>query len=152
MPALVGDSKYNVHVLTRTATSTAALELAALPGVTIIEGDAYNEETLKRVFTGVDYAWVNTNGFAIGEKNEVYWGIRMFEIACGCNVSHFQWASLPYVSKLGNYNPKYRTGHLDGKGKVAEFISAQPISPMAWSVLTSCMSMENLTELLRAVP
>ena len=152
MPALTEDSKYNVHVLTRSAASTTAAELAALPGVTIIEGDAYDEATLYRVFKGIDYAWVNTNGFAIGEKNEIYWGIRMFEIARGCNVSHFQWASLPYVSKLGNFDPKYRTGHMDGKGKVAEFISAQPTSPMKWSVLTSCMYMETLTELLSPRP
>jgi hypothetical protein len=139
-------------VLTRSAASAAAVELAALPGVTIIEGNAHDEATLYRVFTGVDYAWVNTNGFAIGEKNEIYWGIRMFEIARGCNVSHFQWASLPYVSKFGNFDPKYRTGHLDGKGKVAEFISAQPTSPMKWSVLTSCMYMETLSELLAPYP
>ncbi|KAF2183857.1 NAD(P)-binding protein [Zopfia rhizophila CBS 207.26] len=150
--ALTEDSKYNVHVLTRSAASTATIELAALPGVTIIEGNAYDYDTLCRVFTGIDYAWVNTNGFAIGEKNEIYWGIRMFEIARRCNVSHFQWASLPYLSKLGNFDPKYRTGHMDGKGKVAEFISAQPTSPMKWSVLTSCMYMETLTELLAPHP
>lgn len=152
LPALVEDSKYDVHVLTRSSASTSSLELATLPGVTIIEGNPYDEATLHRVFKGIDYAWVNTNGFAIGEKNEIYWGIRMFEIARGCNVSHFQWASLAYVSKLGNFEPKYRTGHLDGKGKVAEFISAQPTSPMKWSVLTGCMYMETLTELLAPYP
>lgn len=150
--ALTEDSKYDVRVLSRTATSTTALELASLPGVTIMEGDAYDEATLRRAFTGADYAWVNINGFAIGEKNEIYWGIRMFEIARSCNVSHFQWASLPYVSKLGGFDPRYRTGHMDGKGKVAEFISAQSTSPMAWSILTSCMYMETLTELLAPNP
>ena len=152
LPALVEDSKYNVNVLTRSAASISAIELAALPGVTIIEGNPYDEATLQRVFKGIDYAWVNTNGFAIGEKNEIYWGIRMFEIARGCNLSHFQWASLAYVSKLGDFDPKYRTGHMDGKGKVAEFMSAQPTNPMKWSVLTSCMYMDTLTELLAPNP
>jgi hypothetical protein len=141
-----------VHVLTRSVASSAAVELAALPGVTIIEGNAHDEATLWRVFAGVDYAWVNTNGFAIGEKNEIYWGIRTFEIARGSNVEHFQWASLPYLSKLGNFDPKYRAGHMDGKGKVAEFIAAQPTGPMRWSMLTSCMYLETLAEWLAPRP
>jgi len=126
--------------------------LLALPGVTIIEGNVYDDDTLYKAFTGVDYAFVNTNGFAIGEKNEIYWGIRMFEIARSCNLSHFQYASLAYSSKLGGFDPKFRSGHLDGKGKVADFISAQSTTPMKWSVLTSCMYLETLTELLAPNP
>ncbi|KAG7404028.1 NmrA-like family domain-containing protein 1 [Fusarium oxysporum f. sp. rapae] len=146
--ALSDDSAYEIRVLTRSATSPAAAELAALPDVTIMEGNPYEETTLQHAFDAVDLAWVNTNGFAIGEKNEIYWGIRMYEIARSRGVAHFQWASLPYVSKLGDFDPKYRTGHMDGKGKVADYISAQPTSPMKWTILTSCMYMETLTELL----
>jgi hypothetical protein len=40
---------------------------------------------------------------------------------------------------LGTFYPKYGTGHLDGKGKVVEYISAQPTDPMKWSILTSCL-------------
>lgn len=120
--------------------------------MTIIEGEVYNEDTLRKAFTGVDYAFVNTNGFAIGQAKEIYWGIRMYEIAAGCGVKHFLWAGLEYGSKLGNWDPKYRVGHLDGKGKVSDYLAAQPTSPMAWSVLTSCLYMENLTELLRPFP
>ncbi|KAK2684999.1 hypothetical protein QWA68_016334 [Fusarium oxysporum] len=146
--ALSDDSAYEIRVLTRSAASPAAAELAALPDVTIMEGNPYEEATLQHAFDAVELAWVNTNGFAIGEKNEIYWGIRMYEIARSSGVSHFQWASLPYVSKLGDFDPKYRTGHMDGKGKVADYISAQPTSPMKWTILTSCMYMETLTELL----
>src|SRR6266498_4638089 len=119
--ALTSDSKYAVRVLTRRADSPPALELSSLPGVTIFEGDVYNEATLRKAFSGVDLAFVNTNGFAIGEKAEIYWGIRIYEIARESGVKHFLWSSLEYASKLGNYNPKYRTGHLDGKAKVADF-------------------------------
>ncbi|RDW69534.1 hypothetical protein BP6252_08554 [Coleophoma cylindrospora] len=150
--ALTADAKYNVHVLTRTANSSAAQELAALPGVTIIEGNPYDEETLARVFQGIDLAFVNINGFAIGEKAEVYWGIRIYEIAHWAGVQHFVWASIPYVSKLGGFDPQFRTGHMDGKGKVAAFVSAQPTHPMKWSILTSCMYMEMLSELLAPRP
>ena len=41
---------------------------------------------------------------------------------------------------------------MDGKGKVVDYISAQPTSPMAWTVLTSCMYMEALSEFLRPFP
>ncbi|KAH8694478.1 hypothetical protein BGZ61DRAFT_352110 [Ilyonectria robusta] len=146
--ALSEDSRYEIRVLTRSAASPAAIELAALPGVTLVEGNPYDEATLQLAFDGIDLAWVNTNGFAIGEKSEIYWGIRMYEIARSRGVAHFQWASLAYASKLGGFDPKYRTGHMDGKAKVADFISAQPTSPMKWTVLTSCMYMETLTEML----
>ena len=139
-------------MLTRSATSADAVALAAIPGVRVLEGNPYDEDTLHRVFAGIDLGWINTNGHAIGEKAEIYWGIRMFEIARAAGVSHFQWASLAYVSKLGGFDPKYRTGHMDGKGKVADFISAQSTSPMRWSVLTSCMYMETLAEFLAPRP
>lgn len=117
-----------------------------------MEGNLFDESTLYRAFSSADYAWVNTNGFAIGEKNEVYWGIRMYEIARSTGVSHFQWASLAYFSKLGGFDPKFRSGHMDGKGKVADYISAQPTSPMRWSILTSCMYLEMFNEFLAPRP
>jgi len=150
--ALTEGSKYHVRILTRTSKSAAAKELAALPGVEIMEGDSYDEKTLHEAFSGVDAAFVNTNGFAIGEKAEIYWGIRMYEIAREHGVKHFLYASLEYGYKLGNYDPNYRAGHLDGKAKVAEFLSAQPTQPMAWSIMTSCMYMEMLGELLAPFP
>ncbi|KAK2672707.1 hypothetical protein RAB80_012786 [Fusarium oxysporum f. sp. vasinfectum] len=139
--ALSDDSAYEIRVLTRSAASPAAAELAALPDVTIMEGNPYEEATLQHAFDAVELAWVNTNGFAIGGEERDLLGHTS-------GVSHFQWASLPYVSKLGDFDPKYRTGHMDGKGKVADYISAQPTSPMKWTILTSCMYMETLTELL----
>jgi hypothetical protein len=84
-----------------------------------MEGDCYNEDVLKSAFEGVDKCFVNTNGFAIGEKNEIYWGIRIYEIAHWASVKHFIYSSLPYVSKIGSFNPKSRVSFVDAKGKVA---------------------------------
>jgi hypothetical protein len=133
--ALGSVSKYAVRVITRNASSAEAQELATLPGVTIFEGDAYNEPSLRKAFEGVDLVFANTNGFAIGEKAEIYWGTRLYELSREFKVKHFVWAGLEYATKLGNYDPKYRTGHLDGKAKVSELIAAQETTPMAWSVL-----------------
>ena len=120
--------------------------------MTIFEGDSYDERTLREAFKGVDYVFANTNGFAIGEKAEIYWGIRLYELSREFGVKHFLYAGLEYASKLGNFDPKYRTGHLDGKGKVVDFLSAQPTSPMAWSVLTSCLYIEGLSEVIGPSP
>ncbi|KFY35258.1 hypothetical protein V494_06074 [Pseudogymnoascus sp. VKM F-4513 (FW-928)] len=150
--AFASDSKYHVRVITRDASSSSATELASIPGVEIFEGDSYDQSSLRKAFAGMDYAFVNTNGFAIGEKAEIYWGIRMYELAREAGIKHFIYAGLEYASKLGNFDPKYRCGHLDGKAKVTEYLSAQPTKPMAWSVLTSCLYMEGLSEVLRPFP
>ncbi|KAH7312884.1 hypothetical protein BKA65DRAFT_573767 [Rhexocercosporidium sp. MPI-PUGE-AT-0058] len=150
---LTRDSKYVVHVLTRSTTSPSALELASLPNVTLITGSSLNEADLHSVFTGIDVAFVNINGFAIGEKAEVYWGIRTFEIAREKGVKHFIWGCLDSSYKISGYQPRFRTGHFDGKTKVADWISAQPRDgSMMWSVLTSCMYVEMLSEMLRPFP
>jgi uncharacterized protein YbjT (DUF2867 family) len=150
--ALASDSEYAVRVLTRSASSKESKELATIPGVTIFEGNSYDESTLRQAFKGIDYVFANTNGFAIGEKAEIYWSIRLYELSREFGVKHFVYASLEYTSKLGNFDPKYRTGHLDAKGKVADYISAQPTTPMAWSVLTSCQYIEALSDMLRPRP
>ncbi|OQV05007.1 hypothetical protein CLAIMM_09811 [Cladophialophora immunda] len=150
--AMVADQKYSARVITRDATSSEAHELSQLPGVTIQQGNSYYEPDLRKAFEGVDYVFANTNGFAIGEKEEIYWGIRLYELAREFKVKHFIYAGLEYASKLGGFDPKYRTGHLDGKGKVVDYIAAQPTERMAWSVLTSCLYMEGLSEVLRPFP
>ena len=139
------DSKYNVRVITRNATSLEARKLTAIPGVTIFEGDSYDEPTLREALVGIQYGFANTNGFAIGEKNEIYWGIRLYELAREFDIVHFIYAGLEYASKLGNFNPRYRTPNLDGKGKVVEYLKSQPTSPMAWSILMSCPYIQGLS-------
>jgi uncharacterized protein YbjT (DUF2867 family) len=150
--ALVSDGKYAVRVLSRSTTSPEAIELSSLPGVTIFQGSSYYEPDLRQAFRGVTHAFVNTNGFAIGEKAEIYWGIRLYELAREFGLQHFLYASLEYASRLGNFQAKYRTGHLDGKGKVVDYLRSQPTYPMKWSVLTSCLYMEGLTEFLSPRP
>ena len=120
--------------------------------MTIVEGDSYFESDLVRALAGATHVFANTNGFAIGEKAEIYWGTRLYELARGAGVKHFVYAGLEYASKLGNFDPKYRCGHLDGKGKVVDYISAQDTKKMPWSVLTSCLYMEGLSEMLSPHP
>src|SRR5277367_106469 len=109
--------KYNLRIQTRDPNHERSRELATLPNTTLIAGRADNEADLRRAFNGVTAAFVNTNGFAIGEKAELYWGMRIYEIAKEeKSMRHYVWSNLDYALKLGGYNEKYKTGHYDGKG------------------------------------
>ena len=45
-------------------------------------------------------AWINTDGFTIGEKKETYAGLRIFEIAKQAGICHYVWSSLDYAFKV----------------------------------------------------
>lgn len=111
-------NKYSILVLTRSVTAPHAIELADFSGVELLEGSPYDEDDLIRSFKGVDYVYVNTNGFATGEAKEIYWGIRIYEHAIWAGVKHFIYSGLPYVSKNGGFDPDRRVPFVDGKGKV----------------------------------
>ena len=50
---------------------------------------------------GVYGAWVNTDGFTVGEAKEVWAGMRIFEIALQAGtVRHYVWSSLDYSLKV----------------------------------------------------
>jgi hypothetical protein len=100
--------KCSLRLLTRSLTSPHAIEIAAVPGVELLEGSAYDENDLASSIKGVDYLFVNTNGFATGEAKHAVWA----------GVKHFVYSGLPYVSKNGGFDPKRRVPFVDGKGKV----------------------------------
>jgi nucleoside-diphosphate-sugar epimerase len=79
--ALSSSNHFSVRVLTRDTTSARAKQLAELNNVTLIQGAQDNQKDLHRAFKGVYGAWVNTDGFTLGEKNELFYGIRAYEIA-----------------------------------------------------------------------
>ncbi len=66
--------------MTRSFETPEAKLLSELPNVTLFKGDSYNEADLQEAFQGVQLAFANTNGFAIGEKSGIYWRIRMYEL------------------------------------------------------------------------
>ncbi|KAI9656581.1 MAG: hypothetical protein M1821_004788 [Bathelium mastoideum] len=126
-----------VRILSRDTTSEQSLALSATPQIVVVQGDTYNEQVLLSNLLGIDAIFVNTNGFAIGEKSEIYWGIRIYELAYRTGVRHFIYSSLPYVSKKGGFDPKYRVPFVDGKAKVVEYLRSQPTDQMSWSILES---------------
>ena len=122
---LVKDKKYSCLVLTRDITSKRAQDLLALGNVELMEGTFGDEVTLRNGFNGCDGAFVNIDGFNTGEKTEMYWAIRSYEIALEQGIRFFVYGNLDYTLKKSGYDPKFRAGHYDGKGRIGEWILFQ---------------------------
>jgi uncharacterized protein YbjT (DUF2867 family) len=135
---------FNVRVLTRNQESDNAKKVAAIPSVSLYTGAPDNDDSLRKAFAGVDYAFVNLNSWALGIKNEIYWGIRIFEIAVQNGVKHYIWSSLDDYFHETKYDDNLRVGHYYGKGHVKQWMSALPQTPMRWSILTTSPYIEQL--------
>ncbi|KAF7554097.1 hypothetical protein G7Z17_g3166 [Cylindrodendrum hubeiense] len=134
---------HKVRILSRNVQKEEPRLLSTLPGVEVVQGDTYDEGVLVSALQDIDAVFVNTNGFATGEKSEIYWGIRIYELAYWAGVKHFIYSGLPHVSKKSSFNPKYRVPFVDGKAKVVEYLKSQPTDKMNWSILESGPYVEN---------
>jgi hypothetical protein len=125
--SLVHSAAYSVRVLTRDPASPRAQLLTSLsPHVELVRGSFTDEKALKAGFAGCAGAFVNIDGFNTGEKSEIYWAIRAYEIAVADGgIGFFVYGNLEYVSKLADFREEFRTGHYDGKGRVGEWILYQ---------------------------
>ncbi|KAI0776595.1 NAD(P)-binding protein [Trametes elegans] len=109
-------SPYTVRALTRDTKSRRA-QLLASKGVELAKG---------RVG-----AWVNTDGFTVGEAKEVFAGMRIFELAKQAKtVRHYVWSNIDYTFKKGGYDPAYRVEHCGGEGRP----SGVSEGGMSWSM------------------
>ena len=136
---LVKDGAYAVRFLTRDPSSARARSLTALPNVEAVEGTFANEEDLRRGFRGATFAFVNIDGFNTGEKTEIFWAIRTYELAIEEGIKFYVYGNLDYGYKKGGFDPKFRTGHYDGKGRIAEWILMQNKDPIIHSKMRSAI-------------
>ncbi|KAG7118752.1 NmrA-like family domain-containing protein 1 like [Verticillium longisporum] len=144
--ALSASGRYRVRVLTRSVKSSRAKQLGALQNVTLIQGAQNNQKDLHRAFKGVYGAWVNTDGFTLGEKDELFHGFRAYEIARGEGVQHYVWANIEYVLGIVDYDEAYHCGHMDGKGRIGRFILAQGQDGMKSSLFSTGPYMDMLLD------
>ncbi|KAH7078648.1 NmrA-like family protein [Paraphoma chrysanthemicola] len=143
---LTKDGGYSLRVLTRDAKSSRAQEIAKLGDVEFIEGTFANEADLRKGFAGCWGAFVNIDGFNSGEKTETYWTIRAYELAVELGIKFLVFGNLDYVYKKSGYDPKFRCGHYDGKGRMAEWMLQQRRSNnMGVAVFTTGPYMEMAT-------
>jgi hypothetical protein len=122
---LVGDGRYSVLALSRDPNSARARSLLEMGDVAIFEGTFADEDILREGMRACDGAFVNIDGFNAGEKTEMYWAIRAYEIALEEGIKFFVYGNLDYTLKKAGYDSRFRTGHYDGKGRIAEWILLQ---------------------------
>src|ERR1700761_4242459 len=122
---LAGSGQYKVRALTRDASSARFRELQSYGPVEAVIGTFASEEDLRATFRGAWGAFVNIDGFNTGEKTEMYWAIRAYELALEEGVQMFVYGNLDYVYKKSGFRPEFRTGHYDGKGRIAEWVLFQ---------------------------
>ncbi|KAF2245699.1 NAD(P)-binding protein [Trematosphaeria pertusa] len=125
--SLVEDGKYTCRILTRDTSSERARSLQALgPNVELFEGSFTNESDLRTGYSGCDAAFVNIDGFNTGEKAEMFWAIRCYELAIeDGGIRFFVYGNLDYTYKKSGFKPEFRAGHYDGKGRIGEWILFQ---------------------------
>ncbi|KAH8645773.1 hypothetical protein BX600DRAFT_390857, partial [Xylariales sp. PMI_506] len=152
---LASTGKYDIIATTRDTSSSQAKDLAALPNVEVVASNAehgYNQEAFSELAGRADAVFVNTDGFALGESLETFWGIRLFELSARAKVKHLIYSGLDYNGKESNYNPDLYVGHYEGKAKVQEWMHAQGKDfPMAWTIIRSGPYAETLSDHLGPV-
>ncbi|TQN63927.1 NmrA-like family domain-containing protein 1 [Colletotrichum shisoi] len=133
---LTNEGGYSLRVLTRDSTSARAQQLAGLGDVEFVKGTFANEADLRKGFAGCWGAFVNIDGFNCGEKAETYWTIRSYELAVELGINFFVFGNLDYGYKKSGYHPKFRCGHYDGKGRMAEWMQQRRKSNVENGVVT----------------
>ncbi|KAI0666669.1 nmrA-family protein [Trametes maxima] len=141
-------SPFSVRALTRVPESERSRELARR-GVEIVKGSTNNLESVRAALQGAYGAFVNTDSFTIGEEQELFQGIRIFELAKEVKtLKHYVWSSLDNVFKKGGFDPKYYAEHYTGKCRVADWIHVQDSvvddDSLSWSILTTGPYMDML--------
>ncbi|TGJ79883.1 hypothetical protein E0Z10_g8896 [Xylaria hypoxylon] len=123
--ALVSSGLYTVRALTRDPTNARFEELQSFGPVEAAVGTFASEPDLRALFRGAWGAFVNIDGFNSGEKSEIFWTIRAWELAIEEGVQLFVLGNLDYAYKSSGFRPQFHAGHYDGKGRVGDFILAQ---------------------------
>jgi uncharacterized protein YbjT (DUF2867 family) len=94
---LSSTNQYHLLILTRNTTSDSALKLAALANVELVANNTangYDVESILSAASRLEFVFINTDGFALGEQAEVYWGVRLFELARKAGVKHLIYSGL----------------------------------------------------------
>ena len=64
-------------------------------------GDTSDLASVAAALDGAYGAWVNVDGFTVGEQREIYAGMRIFELAKQTkSLRHYIWSSLDYYLKV----------------------------------------------------
>jgi len=141
-------SPYVVRALTRNPSSERS-KILIEKGVECVQGSFEDFKSVASALQGCYGAWVNTDGFTVGEQREIFAGIKIFEVAKSTpSLRHYVWSNLDYTLKKAGYNLDYKVEHHNGKGAVGDFLKAQPSvvsdDSLSWTSVSSGTYMEML--------
>ncbi|KAK4574439.1 hypothetical protein LTR86_001280 [Recurvomyces mirabilis] len=148
---LCSTGRYRILLFTRDLQSKHSTDLIKLGNVEGVRNGAdhgYDVGAYEQALHQVDGVFINTDGFALGEQAETYWGIRLFEVAVKAGVPHIVYSGLENSWRESSYDPALYVGHYQGKARVQDFIKAQPPSKTKWSIVRSGPYIEMLAEAL----
>jgi uncharacterized protein YbjT (DUF2867 family) len=166
---LASTGHYHMVVLTRDTESSHSKDLISHGNIELVTNRVkfgYDLDAFEANAAKCEGVLINTDGFALGEQAETYWGMRLFEAAVKAGVKHIVYSGLDNAWRDSGYDPSLYVGHYQGKARVIgkllrahwrtssrtdhdiDFIHAQPPSKSSWTVVTSGPYMEMLSDTL----
>ena len=103
---------FTVRVLSRNPNSPdTKAKFAGLP-VEFAKGSFMDFETVKAALQDCYGVFVNTDGFTVNERDELWAGVRIFEIANAVpTLRHFVYGSIDYYLQHTGFDPRYGAHH-----------------------------------------
>jgi hypothetical protein len=144
------EEHYTVRVLSRNPDSPyVKATFADLPQVEFVKGSFLDFDTVEQALQGCYGVYVNTDGFTVKESDELWAGVRIFEIANTVpTLRHFVYAGIDYYLQLTGFNHKYATHHTNGKGRVNAYLQSQKSSvsddSLSWTVINTGVYNEDI--------
>ena len=122
---------YSVRGLTRNINSDKAVKLTKA-GVTLVQADFDNKDSLKNVFAGCDAVFIMTNFWEhMDAKKEYQQAKALIDSAVESNIPHIIWSTLEdtrdYEDNI-TYLGEYKVPHLDEKGMVSKYLKTLKIN------------------------
>jgi uncharacterized protein YbjT (DUF2867 family) len=131
---LASEDAFDVRGLTRDATSDAAQALEDR-GVTMVEGDLDDPETLREPVGDADAVFAVTNFWTEGYDAQVQQGKTVADVAAEEGVDQF------VFSGVGSHDEDTGVPHFDSAGEIDDHIRSLDLP---WTILKPVFFMENL--------
>ena len=130
---LASTAAFDVRGLTRDATSDAAQALEER-GVTMVEGDLDDPESLRDPVADTDAVFAVTNFWTEGYDAQVQQGKNIADAAAAADVDQF------VFSGVGSHDEDTGVPHFDSAGEIDEYVRGLDLS---WTILKPVFFMEN---------
>jgi uncharacterized protein YbjT (DUF2867 family) len=130
---LASTAAFDVCGLTRDATSDAARALEER-GVTMVEGDLDDPESLRGPVADADAVFAVTNFWTEGYDAQVQQGKNIADVAAAADVDQF------VLSGVGSHDEDTGVPHFDSAGEIDEYVRGLDLP---WTILKPVFFMEN---------